>query len=48
MNCRASMTEPGVIFYCTLTKGEHGDSHEAHDSKRRIVRKWKGEFQKED
>uniref|UniRef100_A0A6M3XZ07 Uncharacterized protein n=1 Tax=viral metagenome TaxID=1070528 RepID=A0A6M3XZ07_9ZZZZ len=43
-NCTASKIEVGACFYCTLTKGEHGEFHEARDTSEKVIRKWKGQF----
>jgi len=44
MNCQARIDIVGGCLYCTLTKGEHGDFHEAHDSNHKLIKKWKGRF----
>jgi len=43
-NCTARILEPGACFYCTLTKGEHGEDHEARGAGGQVIRKWKGQF----
>lgn len=45
-NCKAFKIVTGACFYCTLTKGEHGDYHEARDTNQKVIKKWKGQFQR--
>lgn len=44
MNCTARIDVVGGCLYCTLTKGEHGDFHEAHAMSGKLIKKWKGQF----
>ena len=43
-NCVARIEVEEGCYYCTLTKGEHGDFHEAHDTSGKLVKKWMGRF----
>ena len=43
-NCTAMILEPGACFYCTMTKGENGEDHEAQCAGGQVISKWAGQF----